>query len=68
MPETCRAKNTSIKLPCFNKLAFHFIFIKNSNWNDCLAMGMSARSDAEYVYVAYGLFVFQYFYSLLLII
>jgi len=49
-------------------LAFHFIFIKNSNWNDCLAMGMSARSDAEYVYVAYGLFVFQYFYSLLLII
>jgi len=23
--ETCRAKNTSIKLPCYIKLAFHFI-------------------------------------------
>jgi len=25
VPETCRAKNTSIKLPSFIKLAFHFI-------------------------------------------
>ena len=23
--ETCRAKNTSVKLPCCIKLAFHFI-------------------------------------------
>ena len=25
VPETCRAKNTPIKLPCCIKLAFHFI-------------------------------------------
>jgi len=25
VPETCRAKNTSMKLPCCNKLAFHII-------------------------------------------
>jgi len=25
VPETCRAKNTSIKLPCCIKLAFHII-------------------------------------------
>jgi len=28
-PETCRAKNTSIKLPSCTKLAFHFISFVN---------------------------------------
>jgi len=33
-PETCRAKNTSIKLPSCIKLAFHFIscFTGSSTW------------------------------------
>ena len=29
VPETCRAKNISIKLPCCIKLAFHIISIRN---------------------------------------
>jgi len=28
IPETCRAKNTSIKLLSFIKLAFHFVLLK----------------------------------------
>ena len=39
VPETCRAKNTSIKLPSCIKLAFHFISLLSTPVKECRSQG-----------------------------
>ena len=59
VPETCRAKNTSTKLPRFIKLAFHFI-----SWGRCTVKQSSLLKE----YCAIKLFSTQKVIPLILII